>query len=405
MMRWSTMGRKTRRLLLAALLVASGSMPGVSTDAHAEVSSKLLDSDAADVTSTSEGDEAKSTTSPIRRVSFAAALNSECDACDSVCCQPELAPCVIPRSCCAPCWAYHRTGGFGEFLYLFPGSTDYIFAQEQTDPQVVVQTTPTGPVGISSVTANTGFRVGFAIAASNCSSVAASYTRWDGDDQTVFDRVGNNTVLISNFLHPSTGNVGSSSQQVAAQQDMSFQTVDIAYRHLWRATDATALNWKLGFRYGNMEQQFIGAQTQGAPLGLNVVTTDIDFNGFGLTSGVDFERYSTTSGLLIYGKSLGSLLAGDWTGTYNQVNQFGGGVVANNQYDDTRVTPVVDLEVGLGWQSKTGRLRATTGYTTSAWFNALSTRTYIDAFNTNRLLDASDTLTFNGLVSRIELNF
>jgi len=80
---------------------------------------------------------------------------------------------------------------------------------------------------------------------------------------------------------------------------------------------------------------------------------------------------------------LGSLLHGKWTGAYRQTNQFGGGVIAN-VYEDNRVTPVAEFEVGLGWQSKTGGLRLTTGYLSSAWIDALSTRTYVDAVRSAR---------------------
>ena len=82
---------------------------------------------------------------------------------------------------------------------------------------------------------------------------------------------------------------------------------------------------------------------------------------------------------MFYGRGLSSFLAGNWTGSYVQTNQFGGGVVAN-QYEDYRVTPVLELELGLGWRSHCGRCRASAGYLTSTWYNAVSTREYVKRF-------------------------
>ena len=55
---------------------------------------------------------------------------------------------------------------------------------------------------------------------------------------------------------------------------------------------------------------------------------DVDFNGFGLSLGIDGERRSPCTGLMVYGRGLSSFLAGDWKGSYVQTNQFEGGVVA-----------------------------------------------------------------------------
>ncbi|MFN9916494.1 MAG: Lpg1974 family pore-forming outer membrane protein, partial [Pirellulaceae bacterium] len=91
--------------------------------------------------------------------------------------------------------------------------------------------------------------------------------------------------------------------------------------------------------------------------GLTSVTTDIDFDGFGILAGLDGERRSKCCGGLLYGKVIGSLLAGDWRADYRQTNQFGGGVIANH-FEDFRVTPTLDAELGFGWTSKGGRVAA-----------------------------------------------
>ena len=321
---------------------------------------------------------------------------SSCDtpSCDTAC----DSPCA--SQCCVPWWA-HRSGGFGELLYLSPGNSDLIYAVEQTGP--VQQASPTGPVGISNIDEHVGFRVGFTLAHSNCSSLTGSYTRWDGETTSILQATGNN-VLNSNVIHPSTATTGAASLEATATQSSSFQFADVMLRRVYRSSDCGVINWNAGLRYGNLEQGLIADQTVSVATGLTNVTTDIDFNGFGIIGGLDGARHSTHTGFLVYGRALGSLLGGNWQADYRQTNQFGGGVIAN-RYDDYRVTPVVDTELGVGWQNCTGRLRITTGYLFSTWFNAVTTRDYIQSVRTGDMLNLDDNLTFSGLSLRTDLRF
>lgn len=305
-----------------------------------------------------------------------------------------------PTVCCLPRWA-HRTGGFGEVLYLSAGNSDLIYANEQTGP--VAAASPTGPLGISNIGEHVGFRAGFSIAHSNCSSINASYTRWDGETTSFLDATGNN-VINSLVSHPSVATTGAASLDATARQLANFQFADMYFRRVYRSNDCGAINWNGGLRYGNLEQGISVDQTMSVATGVTNVTTDIDFNGFGILGGLDGERHSATSGFLVYGRVLGSLLAGNWQADYRQTNQFGGGVIAMH-YDDFRVTPVVDSELGIGWQNCTGRFRVSAGYLFSTWFNAVTTRDYIQSVRTAQLLNLDDSLTFSGLALRGELRF
>ena len=301
---------------------------------------------------------------------------------------------------CAPWWA-HRHGAWGEVLWLRPGDTDVVYAIEQDDS--VPGAFPTGLVGRANIDDNAGYRVGFSLASSERSSLVASYSNWKSSTQdSVTARAGN--FLNSEVIHPSTTTVAAQSLASSARSGIDFQLVDVAYRHLLVGTKTSAINWSGGFRYGNLEQDFVSQQNVGAPNGLTTVGTDLDFEGFGLTLGLEAESRSCKTGLLIYGRGLSSFLGGDWKGTYRQTSQFGGGVVAN-EYEEYRVTPVTELELGFGWQSDNGRVRATIGYLTSAWFNSVSTRDYLEAVRNNDYNNVDETITFDGMTSRIELRF
>ena len=59
----------------------------------------------------------------------------------------------------------------------------------------------------------------------------------------------------------------------------------------------------------------------------------------------------------------------------------------------------------LGWQDPGGFFRLTAGYYIGAWFNTLTTPTFVNAVENNNFADADDTLTFDGLTVRAQLNF
>ena len=324
--------------------------------------------------------------------------------CNSSISNIPIASCGVPSSnCvigCTPWWA-HRTGGFGEMLYLGAGNSDLIYAIEQTGPGP--NASPTGPLGISNIGEHVGYRFGFSLANTDCSSVNASYTRWNGSTTSVLDATGTN-VIKSLVSHPSVATTGAASLQAVARQSTTFQFADLALRRVYKASNLGVLNWNAGVRYGNLEQGLSADQTISVATGLTNVTTDIDFNGFGILGGLDGERYNCETGLLVYGRAIGSLLAGNWKADYRQTNQFGGGVIANH-YEDFRVSPVVDTELGVGWQSCNGRVRVTTGYLFNTWFNTVTNRDYIQSVRNANLLNLDDNLTFSGLTLRTDIRF
>ncbi len=307
----------------------------------------------------------------------------------------------IRGNCCSPWWA-HRTGVFGEWLYLTAGGTDTQFAIEQNGTNAAAS--PTGPVGRTNIGAHAGVRVGLSLALSEQSSLGVSYAYWHGDTHDSIVATGNN-VLNSSLIHPSTATVGATSLEANADQSINFHVVDSFYRQVYCASDRGVINWNLGLRYANLEQGLTGRQTVSVATGLTTVDTDVDFDGIGIVAGLDGERRFRQTGLLVYGKVLGSLLAGEWKADYRQTNQFGGGVIAN-RYEDFRVSPVIDTELGVGWAGGTNDcFRVTTGFLFSSWFNTVNNRDYIDAVRAGDYVDLEQSITFSGLTVRGELRF
>lgn len=411
------MGRRWIKIAVSQLAIAGLGMAGLMTqvakaddlppvvtaEAARQIDQETLDKSREIVNVTNIPSVFDTAETAVRPVSFS--MNGDCDlactpSCDTACDSACDSICGKSKQACVPWWA-HRCGGFGELLYLSPGNSDLIYAVEQTGP--VPQASPTGPIGISNIDEHLGYRVGVAFAHSNCSSLTGSYARWDGSTTSSLQATGNN-VLNSNVIHPSTATTGAASLEATATQKASFQFADLMLRRVYRSSDFGVLNWNAGLRYGNLQQNLSADQTVSVATGLTNVSTDIDFNGFGIIGGLDGTRRCAQTGFLVYGRALGSLLAGNWQADYRQTNQFGGGVIAN-RYDDYRVTPVVDTELGFGWQSCGGCLRVTSGYLFSTWFNAVTTRDYIQSVRTGNMLNLDDNLTFSGLTLRTELRF
>jgi hypothetical protein len=304
--------------------------------------------------------------------------------------------CLEQQVCCVRPWWAHRTGIFAEFLLLRPGSTDFIYAVEQTDPDPGVAS-PTGPVGIVAIPEQPGFRTGLTLASSDCSSLMLAYAHWEGDVLSSIDANFPN-VLDSQVIHPSVATSGAASLSATSYQRISFQTADIAYRHLWRASNTTALHWLTGVRYGNIEERSSTDQTIQVATGLTNVSTDIDFDGFGITGGLDFQRYHCRSGFSVYGRSMLSLLAGEWAADFSQTDQLGGGVIANS-IEDFRITPVGEAELGLRYTCLNGCLRLHGGLLITGWYDAMTTRSYIAGVRSGQFQDISETMTFSGLTT------
>lgn len=373
------------------MLAALGLMTTAAV-AQAQVADEPLDQGALSFSLSEALDEADQSVSQVGHLDFHFG-DEACDACDA--CGNTVACC-----CCKPWWA-HGCGAFGDFLLLRPGSADQIYTIEQNSP--VPGDFPTGPVGRVNIDDSAGYRLGFTLAASNCTSLLASYTHWGGTtENTIAAQQGN--VLNSQIIHPSTLTTGASSLQSWAAQRIEFDLVDLGYHHVLKASDCYVVNWLAGFRYGQLEQDLYTQQQISTATGLVGNDIDVKFNGFGLLLGLDGERRSPCTGLMVYGRGLSSFLAGDWKGSYVQANQFDGGVVANS-YEDYRVTPVLELELGFGWRSPCGRCRASVGYLTSAWYDAVSTRQYVDAVRSNDYVNVEETMTFSGLTAGLEANF
>lgn len=314
------------------------------------------------------------------------------------------AGCTACRSGCGDCWApgfwKHRTGGFGEFLYLHPTGGDVSFVQIR-DGAVPLGSVPMGPVTRTDPDYSPGFRAGFAIANTPCSSWRGSYTHFES--RSVEATATNAPFALHSLVtYPNTINAFAPSLQARANHDVDFQMADAAYHAVLCHDRCTVVNYSVGARYGQIDQTIL-AQQPITP-GTTSVFSEVNFQGGGVRVGLDGERHACKSGFYIYGNVFASALAGRLRADYLQSNTFGL-TQAMTSWRDDRIVPVLEYELGLGWQTRGGGLKLRAGYYVAAWYNMVPLDTYINAVRSDNYVSVDDVLTFDGLVARAEINF
>jgi hypothetical protein len=322
-----------------------------------------------------------------------------CGPCDTVC-QP---------SCAEEVFAPPRNGVFFDYLFLAATDADVIYALPVdgfAGPQVL-----TGPAAIVDPDYDSGFRVGGMAAIDEISSIGVTYWWWESTSENSaaqpggpgFGPLAGQGFLQATLVDPGTLNVAADSLAARANYDIDFQMVDLDYRRLISGSPNHLLDLVVGARWGQLDQDF---RAEYSILGTTIVDAEIDFDGVGPRIGLDGE-YHHECGFMVYSRGFANFLVGDFLLDYQQSNIFAGRQ-SFVSLDDSRIVPVLELELGLGWTCMDGALRATAGYYVAGWYNAPSVRDFIEGVQQRQINDDDDDndgLSFNGLTSRIELRF
>lgn len=318
-------------------------------------------------------------------------------------CTEAAKGCDCGKPCCpGGGWCY-RFSVFADFLYLRARDSEIAYAVEVNTavppPGVPVQV---GRVGVADMDYEPNWRAGFNWVLDEASLVSVTYTMFEADTHSRTDLTSGllGTEIQGLLFHPGTASAASGGISADANYFMSFDLIDADYKELIAYDCYYETNFLIGARYANLEQQLNSSVDIN---GSQSVQTDIDFDGVGARLGLESVRYSRR-GFLAYGKVIGSLLVGNFSAKYDQRDQFDASVV-DTAWKAGRMVPILDLELGVGWTSHNGYWRFSAGYLYSAWFNVVKTDEFIDAVQANNFVGLSDTITFDGLVARIESRF
>ncbi|MBX9787590.1 MAG: hypothetical protein K2Y37_01615 [Pirellulales bacterium] len=314
--------------------------------------------------------------------------------------------------CPAHCGPKYGVSMFGDFLYLSPRGVAVPFAVP-TDGIGFVGTVPKGPTGSINPDYSPGFRVGGALIIAPCARIMGSYT-WLQTNTNDSLTAPAGTVIDPLTAYPGTFNAGFQSDPTTAFYNINLQIADASYETLLVNTERSWLGIFGGGAYARLGQQFGANYPFAPPNGRTNVNTSVDFNGGGLQLGLEGEqRIWKCYGFRVYGRGLSRFLVGKFQSSYTQTNQFNGLEVSTSATDN-RIVPVLDLELGVSWISPRSFVRLYGGYLISAWFNSVTTPGWIQSVHNESVLPAPaflpattnlTTLTFDGLVARVEVAF
>jgi hypothetical protein len=340
--------------------------------------------------------------------------------------------------CCCDCQRIPEWQAFGDFLYLRPRNANVAYgvlfstaSQPENSPVSGVPTIELANPGVASIDYHPGFRVGMARAFDDCNAVVATFTHYEGEDQSSITSLPSGTnpatglpfgEIRSLVSHPSvwglnSGDGNATDDWVSASSDyqMIYSLADVDFRWTFSNQNDTRLSVLAGMRYVSLDQRLdvlgmspgnTGTGTGGlpaTPFDVQDIHSQINFEGGGLRIGFEGER-RTPHGLVFYGRAAASLVAGTFRCNYTQTSGLFGTEVATGDSVD-RVMPMIDCELGTGISLWNDKLRLTTGYSFSGWFNLVRTDEFIGAVRSANFTGMSNALTFDGFVSRVELQF
>ena len=319
--------------------------------------------------------------------------HSSCDECQTgcqECCEPE---------CCPKFWE-HRTGLNGSFLYLHTTNIDLPYTTHvDGNTQAAVPLAPTNSLDPDY---DPGFRVGFSYALDYRSSFTANYWFYESSATDSISLPGGTGFLRPELTHPNTLNAFADRLNADARYDIDFQMADANYKSvLWGGQDYF-LNYVAGFRYANLDQDFDVVYTNNDVL---TVDTEIDFDGYGPRLGLEGERLLGRRGFMVYGKGHANFLVGEFTSNYLQRNETTDVTQAHAGFEDDRIVTQLEYEMGFGWQNRCGTLRLMAGYYVAAWFNSVTTPSFIRSVQAGNYDNVDETLTFDGLTARAEVRW
>lgn len=322
----------------------------------------------------------------------------DCSDCSDACaCGPSM------------CGTWQRTPcvtGYVDWLYLQVTDADVAHAQQQNGIGGS-GTVPFGEIGTVDQDFNSGIRTGFTLACNECSQIGASYTYFESDstDRLSPPFIPGGGGAIGSLVHHPGAAITASAGPVVADYEVDFQLADLTYRHVLVQGCNYSLHYLVGAQFGHLDQEFRQSGVfSGGSTGTIDTTTDIKFDGGGLKVGLDGER-RIGCGFLAYGRLTAAALSGRFRSHYDLLNSSTDVLLAEADWRDDRVISQVEYELGVGWSNASDCFRVSAGYMFSHWGNVVTTPEFIDAVQAGNYTDVGDTLSFDGLVTRMEFRY
>jgi hypothetical protein len=292
---------------------------------------------------------------------------------------------------------------FGDYLYWSVHGVDIPFAQA-FDGILPGLSVPRGAVAVVSPRYNSGIRVGGGMTFHDGNAgLFGTFTYFQTTSSAATSAP--DPFVLHNFLaFPGTLNSAADSLTASASYRIRLVMADVDYKCALVNNEHFYLNWLAGVRYAKVDQNLTSTfQITGS----TTVNSDINFDGVGPRVGLD-GQYHICGGFFGYAQGIFDVLFGQYRANYEQRNVFTG-LVGQTSITSNRVVPILELEVGGGWQSAHGGFRVSGGYYVGSWFNTLTmTSLSSGIIGTNFTTNGNnfrDNTTFDGLVLRCEIRY
>jgi hypothetical protein len=323
-----------------------------------------------------------------------------CDRSACNCCPPVASQttCRVPRFAI---WA--------DWLYLQVTDADVAHAQQQNGLGIGgTSVVPFGEIGTVEMEYDHGTRIGGSFGCDDCSRVLFNWTYFETESSDSLDpptAVGGGQGAVGSFVHHPSAIVTGSVGPVDAFYEIDFQLADVMYNRVLISGSRYCIGLLLGAQYGHLEQRFAQfGEFSGAQGGVIDTATSIEFDGGGLKAGLDCES-RVGSNFSVYGRLTGAAMSGRFRSRYSMVNTTGDILLAQSNWSDDRIVPQLEYEIGLTCKLYRECLRLSAGYMFSHWFNTVTTPEFIEAVRADNYVDVGDTLSFDGLVARVEASW
>ena len=296
---------------------------------------------------------------------------------------------------------------FGEAMWLHPTGVNMAHAQQQNGIGGA-GTVPFGQIGVLDPSYDIGFRIGGEIEFTPCSAVFVQYGFFENTTTSSLEApviAGGGGAVGSLVHHPGAAITGSAGP-VNATYDIEFQFADAAYRQILVRDNLRKISVFGGGRFTQLDQFFMqDGIFSGGQFGVIDTSSMIEFKGGGPMAGIDADRKIGIDNFSVYGRALVAAITGEFESHYRMANRSTQVLLAESMWNDDRIVPMLDYELGIAWTGPQRNLRLSLGYMASHWFNAVTTPQFIDAVQADSYVDLGDTISFDGVVGRVQWTF
>jgi len=281
-----------------------------------------------------------------------------------------------------------------EYLYIKPyrRGLDYAIVSPTTNPD------PEGSIQSDPWRVRSAFRVGAGWQAPNGGPDIGFYYTYLHDDQTAFAFRPAGGQLFATQTHPGTVELVDAA---AARATLSYNVFDLEVGRRLSLGEAVSVRPFGGARFAEINQNFNSAYN-GGDANQDTVANRLKFDGGGVRAGAQLD-WMLLEHWSLYGRAAGSLLVGDYHATLTEFNNAGATPLTNVDESFRKITPVVELALGVAYQRE--HVRVSVGYEITDWLNLIDTPSFVDDVHQGKYVRNVSDLGVDGLAARVEFAY